>query len=93
MEELLTELPIVASNNTGIREMIKNEESGILYDPNDYVALAQGVIKLYKDKKLAEKCGKQGRKEILSKYSPEVIAKKNIQIYNQVIIEFNNKHI
>ena len=93
MEELLTELPIVASNNTGIREMIKNEESGILYDPNDYIALAQGAIKLYKDKKLAERCGKQGRKEILSKYSPEVIAKKNIQIYNQVIIEFNNKHI
>ena len=93
MEELLTELPIVASQNTGIKEMIENEKSGILYDPNDYVALANGVVKLYKNTELAKICGKNGRKEILNKYSPETIAKKTIRIYEQVIRDYNNKNI
>ncbi len=94
MEELLTELPIVASNNTGIREMIKDDESGVLYNPLDYEELAVKVIKLFEDEKFAKKCGKNGRQEILKKYSPDVIAKQNISIYNEVIKKFaENKEI
>ena len=89
MEELLTELPIVASSNTGIREMIKNNESGILYSPEDYNALAEGVIKLYLNQKLAREMGKKGREEILRKYSPDIIAKKNIKIYKNAIKNYN----
>ena len=91
MEQLLTELPIVASNNTGIREMITDNESGILYDPLDYKELANKVINLFLDKELSKKCGKNGRCEILKKYSPDVIAKQNIAIYKEAIREFNEK--
>ena len=91
MEELLTELPIVASSNTGIKEMIEDNVSGILYSPEDYKALADGVIRLYKNKELATSMGKRGRKEILRKFSPEVIAKKNIKIYEDAIKHFHEK--
>ena len=91
MEELLTELPIVASNNTGIREMITDHDSGILYDPNDSEALADAVIELYNNKKQAKKYGKKGRQEILKKYSPDIVAKKAIEIYEQTIKDYNNQ--
>ena len=92
MEELLTELPIVASSNTGIREMIVPNESGILYSPNDYKALAKGVIDLYLQPEIAKKMGQKGRKGILKKYSPAVIAKKNIKVYQDVIHRFEKNH-
>ena len=91
MEELLTELPIVASNNTGVKEMIEDNISGLLYDPLDYKSLANNIIKLYKDESFAQSCGNNGRKEILNRFDPVEIAKKNIEIYIKTIEEFNNK--
>ena len=91
MEELLTELPIVASSNTGIKEMITDNESGLLYQPDDYKKLAQLIIKLYRDKDFAKKIGKKGRQEILNKYSPDKIANDNIKIYQEAIKNYNEK--
>ena len=49
MEELLTELPIAASNNTGIREMIEDNISGLLFDPTSPKEISDEVIKLYEN--------------------------------------------
>ncbi len=91
MEELLTELPIVASSNTGIKEMITDNESGLLYPPEDYKLLAESIIKLYQNKEFAKEMGIKGRKEILNKYSPNKIAKENIKIYQEAIKDYNEK--
>lgn len=88
MEELLTELPLVASNNTGVREMIENGKSGLLYDPKDPTMLAQHIIYLYKNEDKAKEFGKLARKTILEKYSPEVIAKIMEKVYQEAIDEF-----
>ena len=92
MEELLTELPIVASSNTGIKEMITDNESGLLYPPEDYKLLAELIIKLYQNKEFAKKIGINGRKEILNKFSPNKIAKENIKIYQSAIKDYNEKN-
>ena len=47
LEEMLTELPVIASNNTGVKEMIKDKKSGLLYEPEDYKTLAELIIELY----------------------------------------------
>ena len=85
---MLTELPVIASNNTGVKEMIKDEESGLLYEPEDYKTLAELIIELYNNPNKAKEMGKKARKEIIKKYSPETIVEKNIEIYKGVIYEF-----
>ena len=85
---MLTELPVIASNNTGVKEMIKDKESGLLYEPEDYKTLAELIIELYNNPKKAKEMGKKARKEIIKKYSPETIVEKNIEIYKGVIYEF-----
>lgn len=92
MEQLLTELPIIASNNTGIIEMIEHKKSGILYNPRDYNALAKYIIELYNNPEYAKKLGKKGREEILNKFAPDIIAEKMINIYKGVIDEFGRRN-
>ena len=92
MEQLLTELPIIASNNTGIIEMIEHKKSGILYNPTDYNALAKYIIELYNNPEYAKKLGKKGREEILNKFAPDIIAEKMINIYKGVIDEFGRRN-
>lgn len=49
MEELLCELPLIASNNTGVIEMIENNKSGMLFENGNSDDLAKKIIELYND--------------------------------------------
>ena len=88
MEELLTELPIVISSNTGITSELKHNNSAIIFKNGNYKQLAKKVVKIYKNKKIANLIGKNGRKFILEKYSPEKIADVMINKYKKVIKNF-----
>ena len=91
MEELLTELPIVISNNTGItKELIRNK-SAIRFKNGDYKQLANKIIKLYNDPLKAHKIAENGRNTVLKKYSADKMAGEMIKKYRQVIKNFNCK--
>lgn len=85
MEQMLTEMPLIASRNTGVKEMIRNNKSGILYNELNPNALAKSIIKLYKKERFAEKLGQNARREALNKYDPETIAKRMQAIYLDLI--------
>lgn len=91
MEELATEMPLIASNNTGVREMIVNGESGILYNPLDIEELYKKIIYLYRNPDIAMKLGKRGRIEIADKFSEQKIIGQMEKIYEEAINEFKNK--
>jgi glycosyltransferase involved in cell wall biosynthesis len=46
--------PILASSTGGIPELVTNEEHALLVPPGDAAALAEGIIRLCKDRKLAK---------------------------------------
>lgn len=89
MEELTTELPLIASNNTGVSEMIEDGKSGLLYDPNDYKKLASLIVELYLSDKKRMTFGKNGRQEVLNKYSADTICNRMVDIYKEVIDEYS----
>ena len=60
-EAMLTGLPVVASKVCGLKSIVKDGETGILFPPKDEKALAEAIIKLLSDEKLREKMGKAGR--------------------------------
>ena len=91
MEELATEMPLIASNNTGIKEFIVNNESGILYDPMNYEELASKIIYLYNNPEIARTYGINGKNTIKDKFSAENIIKQTEKIYREVINEYKNK--
>lgn len=91
MEELATEMPLIASINTGVREMIVDGESGILYNPLDIEELYKKIIYLYRNPDIAMKLGKRGRIEIADKFSEQKIIGQMEKIYEEAIDEFKNK--
>lgn len=91
LEELTTELPIVASKNTGVSEMIEHDKSGFIYDETNYEELAELIIKLYQDDNKRLLLGKNGRQEVLNKYSSKLICNRMVDIYKEVIDEYSRK--
>lgn len=60
LEALARGLPVVASDVGGIPSLIRNEETGILVRPHDSRALTEGVARMITNKKLREKCARNG---------------------------------
>jgi glycosyltransferase involved in cell wall biosynthesis len=77
-------LPIIATRTGGIPELIKNEENGILVDPQNYNKLADSIIDLIehplKRKELSIAAIKSSQK-----FSIEETVKLNIDEYNRLI--------
>ncbi|NMA50567.1 MAG: glycosyltransferase family 4 protein [Mollicutes bacterium] len=91
LEQMLCELPIIASNNTGVKEMIKDNYSGLLFEPNNYKELALKIMFLLENENIAKKIGKMARKKIIKNYNPNVIIKTNIKIYKRTIYDYEKK--
>jgi len=82
LEAMATGLPIICSDAGGLKEMINNNTIGIKYKSEELNSLYQMLCKLLsmKPNKLLE-LGRNARKEVVKKYSIEIIAKQYYKIY------------
>lgn len=84
LEAMASEKPVVATRTSGILDVVKNNETGLLVDPADPEQLAKAIVHVISDKGLAKKLGKGGRKEAERKYSWTVITKRFLSVYDQI---------
>ena len=61
VEAMATGLPVVASRVGGLPELVVDEETGLLVDSDNPVALAQAMLRLLNDLTSSESMGKAGR--------------------------------
>lgn len=83
MEALALELPVVATDISGISELVEHEKTGLLVPERDAKALADAIIHLIQNPELASELGKNGREVILDEFNLE----KNSKRLNELIIQ------
>lgn len=64
LEAMASGKPVVATNVGGIPEIV-NDETGIIVQPEDPVALAEAIDKILKDKYLQKKLSKAAREQVM----------------------------
>jgi glycosyltransferase involved in cell wall biosynthesis len=80
LEAMASGKPVIASKTGGIREFIEDGKWGLFFEPENYRDLAQKLLILLSDEKLALKMGRRGREEA-EKYSWKNIAAKTLALY------------
>jgi len=83
MEAMVYSKPVVATNIDGIPELVSDGKTGFLVPARDPAAIAEAILKLIANKKLATNMGNSGRK-FVKRFSAETIAKRLEQIYDKV---------
>ena len=78
------EVPIVASDVDGIPDLVQHEQTGLLVKPNDAEALAQALLRLYRDAPLRRRLAQQA-KAGLAHYTPEAMAERYLALYSQLV--------
>jgi glycosyltransferase involved in cell wall biosynthesis len=84
-EALSMEKPVVATDVGGVREIVHNNETGLIVKPEDVAALSDAIVKLLENKSLSERLGKNGRKFVIENFDWARLASKFEDLYTATI--------
>ncbi|MBS3163656.1 glycosyltransferase family 4 protein [Candidatus Woesearchaeota archaeon] len=82
LEAMSAGLPVISTPVGAISDYIYNENNGLLFDVKDVDTLVRLIVKLYGDKELREKLGRNARKTA-SKFTWEKTTKEIRKIFDQ----------
>lgn len=69
LEAMASGVPVVSTNISGIPEVVRDGESGLLVPERDAAALAAAIERMTRDEALRERCAREGRKVVASHFS------------------------
>ena len=77
--------PIVAYDASGIREIVRHGENGLLVAPKDIGALADALGRLIRSPSVCADMGMRGREIAASEFSEGVVAAKTLELYDELL--------
>jgi glycosyltransferase involved in cell wall biosynthesis len=91
-ETMIVGVPTVVSYAGGMTEMARHNETALYFPVGDIVSCAWQIEKILKDKMLSEKLSQNARIAGLSRNNPDRVIKRQLEIYNKVIVETANNN-
>ncbi|MBC8235804.1 glycosyltransferase [bacterium] len=85
IESMALGKPVVASNVGGVPEIVKNGQNGILVPPGDVESLANAIIRLLLDKRLAYHLSQEAKQYVEKCYPIDLMVKKVENVYDALI--------
>jgi glycosyltransferase involved in cell wall biosynthesis len=81
LEAMAMGLPVVATRVGGLAELVEDNVTGFLVEPEDPAALAAAMVKLINDPTLAAQLGRAGRAVAVAAYTPDRFADRVAALY------------
>lgn len=78
-------LPLIATNVPGCREIVKDNDNGILVPPKDPPSLAQAIRRLADDPDLCMMWGRYGRLLVEAEFSERSVLAATLEIYRALL--------
>ncbi len=87
VEAMSCGVPVVTTDVSGIPEIITDGENGLLVKPNNPLALADSLEKIYADKYLSKRLARAALQTVREKFDGEVSARKLAEIFRETLGE------
>ena len=84
IEAMAMQLPVVTTPVTGIPELVRDGENGLLVPERDGAALAQALERLMQDEPLRRELGRRGRETVLNGFEVRQTAAKLAAVFYEV---------
>lgn len=81
-------VPVVATRVGGVIDVIDDGITGLLVPPADPQAIADAVIKIHNDAKLAARLAENAYRKVKEKYNLELMVKNTLHVYEEALKSF-----
>jgi len=85
LEAMMAGLPIIATNNGGIPEIIEDGKNGILVPPKDAQAIAENIEKILSSPELRKKMSEKNQEDVRKKFEVKDMVKKTEEVYRSIL--------
>ena len=83
LEAMACGCPVAASRAGGIPEIVRDEMTGLLFEPGHPAQMAEKIRRLLSDRKGAERMGINGKHYVQDNFDPAVLSQKITELYHQ----------
>lgn len=91
LEAMASSLPIVCTNAGGCREVVIDEQTGLVAPVGDFEMLADSLIQLAEDESLRRRMGTNGRLRVATVFDQNTMHQTYRNLYQSIINEKNEK--
>ena len=84
LEAMANGVPVVQPRRGAFPEILEKTGGGILVEPDNVEALAQGILSLWKDRKHAETLGRRGAAGVREHYSVGRMAQRTLEVFESL---------
>jgi glycogen(starch) synthase len=92
IETMASGTPCIAADTGGLRELVVHDATGLRFRPEDPVQLAEMILQLTTDRRLAKRLTVDARRMITERFGWESIARATVATYEQAIDEERAPH-
>jgi glycosyltransferase involved in cell wall biosynthesis len=85
IEAMACGVPLVQPRRGAFTEIVEKTSGGLLVEPDDAQSLAQGILNIYQDRKLASELGANGARGVREYYSAAYMADRALEAYKDVL--------
>jgi len=85
LEAMAAGVPVMAAKVGGLPDLIEDGKNGFFCDPLDARSMAEGVGKILREKSAAGDLATRAKREALTRFAPEAIAREHVKIYREVL--------
>lgn len=89
MEAFAAGIPVLAPDAGGVTTLMRPEQNGLLFQPQDTVSFGQSLTRLLADQAWREHLGQQGQQD-MAEYSWDVVVNKLLNIWQQEILKLSS---
>jgi glycosyltransferase involved in cell wall biosynthesis len=86
-EAMANEVPILAPDVGGFKEILAENECGLIYEPGNIAEAKEKLLLLLKDKKLRGELAQNGKEAVEKKYNAKNFIKIIEEIYSSLLIK------
>jgi glycosyltransferase involved in cell wall biosynthesis len=85
LEAMAAGVPVLASNVGGIPDLIEHGVTGMLFDPANASSIRAAVQEVLENPGLRQNLAAKAKASALSRFQPEIIARRHLQIYREML--------
>lgn len=78
-------VPVVATSVGGVVDIIDDRVTGLLVPPADPQAMADALLRIHKDRKLAQAMAQAGYAKAKEQFTVELMVKRTLQVYEEAL--------
>lgn len=92
LEAAMLNVPTISTKTGGIPEIIKEDQTGYLFQIGNFKSLARYILDLYDNREKLKNLGENIKREVIEKYSHKSMGDRQKEIYDEILKGENNEN-